>query len=180
MTRRVSPAELRRLYEQQRLVPAEIAERLGVSSRTVRAWLELDGDILGVRTLSAPRLDAVLAELRTALPDARVDSDERRPMAPDAAAPPAGGPVDEAMREALLQLADRHERQWCEEHVPALGGRTPRQAAADPTRRDELARLIARTSADAFGEDSEQDRLVRSSLETRFARGAVLPDDDGR
>ena len=42
-----------------------------------------------------------------------------------------------------MQLADRHERQWCEEHVPALGGRTPRQAAADPTRRDELARLIA-------------------------------------
>ena len=39
MTRRVSPAELRRLYEQQQLVPAEIAERLGVSSRTVRAWL---------------------------------------------------------------------------------------------------------------------------------------------
>jgi len=39
VTRQVSPAELRRLYEQQRLVPAEIAERLGVSSRTVRAWL---------------------------------------------------------------------------------------------------------------------------------------------
>ena len=82
----------------------------------------------------------MLAELRAALPDARVDSDERRPSA---AAPPVGGPVDEAMQEALMQLADRHERQWCEEHVPALGGRTPRQAAADPTRRDELARLIA-------------------------------------
>jgi transposase len=39
MTRRVSPAELRRLYEQQQLVPAEIAERFGVSGRTVRAWL---------------------------------------------------------------------------------------------------------------------------------------------
>ena len=111
--------------------------------RTVRAWLQLDGDILGVRTLSAARLDAVLAELRTALPDARVDGEERRPMPPDAAAPPTSGPVDEAMQEALLQLADRHERQWCEEHVPALGGRTPREAAADPTRRDELARLIA-------------------------------------
>jgi transposase len=43
VTRRVSPAELRRLYEQQRLVPAEIAERLGVSSRTVRAWLRRFG-----------------------------------------------------------------------------------------------------------------------------------------
>ena len=39
VTHRVSPAELRRLYEQQQLVPAEIAERLGVSGRTVRAWL---------------------------------------------------------------------------------------------------------------------------------------------
>jgi len=40
VTRRVSPAELRRLYEQQRLVPAEIGERVGVSGRTVRAWLQ--------------------------------------------------------------------------------------------------------------------------------------------
>src|SRR6266511_3007610 len=39
VTRRVSPAELRRLYQQQRLVPAEISERFGVSGRTVRAWL---------------------------------------------------------------------------------------------------------------------------------------------
>jgi len=40
MIRRVSPAALRRLYEQQRLVPAEIGERVGVSGRTVRAWLQ--------------------------------------------------------------------------------------------------------------------------------------------
>jgi len=40
MTRRVSPAALRRLYEQQRLVPAEIGERVGVSGRTVRTWLQ--------------------------------------------------------------------------------------------------------------------------------------------
>jgi transposase len=40
VTRRVSPAQLRRLYEQQRLVPAEIGERVGVSGRTVRAWLQ--------------------------------------------------------------------------------------------------------------------------------------------
>jgi transposase len=40
VTRRVSPAELRRLYEQQRLVPAEIGERVGVSGRTVRTWLQ--------------------------------------------------------------------------------------------------------------------------------------------
>jgi transposase len=36
----VSPAELRRLYEREELVPAEIGERFGVSGRTVRAWLQ--------------------------------------------------------------------------------------------------------------------------------------------
>lgn len=40
MTRRSSQAELRRLYEQQRLTPAEIGERLGVSGRTIRVWLQ--------------------------------------------------------------------------------------------------------------------------------------------
>ena len=65
MTRRVSPAELRRLYEQQRLVPAEIAERLGVSSRTVRAWLRW----LGIPLRPQPerrgrRLPPTAAELR--------------------------------------------------------------------------------------------------------------------
>jgi len=40
VTRRVSAAELRRLYEREQLVPAEIGERVGVSGRTVRAWLQ--------------------------------------------------------------------------------------------------------------------------------------------
>jgi hypothetical protein len=43
---------------------------------------------------------------------------------------------------AILELLDRQERRWCDEQVAALGGRTPREAAADPTRRDELIRLI--------------------------------------
>ncbi|MDZ7731818.1 MAG: SEC-C domain-containing protein [Acidimicrobiia bacterium] len=46
------------------------------------------------------------------------------------------GQLDEALR-------DHFERQWCDERVPALDGLTPRQAAADPTRRDALLRLIA-------------------------------------
>ena len=39
VTRCVSPAELRRLYERERLVPVEIGERFGVSGRTVSGWL---------------------------------------------------------------------------------------------------------------------------------------------
>jgi hypothetical protein len=34
------------------------------------------------------------------------------------------------------------ERRWCDESVPALSGLTPRQAAADPTRRETLERLL--------------------------------------
>jgi transposase len=65
VTHRVSPAELRRLYEQQRLVPAEIAERLGVSSRTVRAWLRrLEVPLRPPPERRGRRLPPTAAELR--------------------------------------------------------------------------------------------------------------------
>ena len=39
-----------------------------------------------------------------------------------------------------------HERAWLDEPIPALAGATPREAAADPTRRPDLIRLL-----DSFG-----------------------------
>jgi transposase len=39
VSRDVSPAELRRLYQRERLAAVEIGERFGVSGRTVRGWL---------------------------------------------------------------------------------------------------------------------------------------------
>ncbi|HYZ38055.1 MAG TPA: SEC-C metal-binding domain-containing protein [Pseudonocardiaceae bacterium] len=62
--------------------------------------------------------------------------------------PPTGGPLpplppaSPELEQALRSLRDEQERRWCDENVPALGGITPREAAGDPTRRDELARLI--------------------------------------
>ncbi|MDN5930661.1 MAG: hypothetical protein L0I24_06310, partial [Pseudonocardia sp.] len=53
------------------------------------------------------------------------------------------GPPQVLDPEQLAEIQDGFERRWCDEHVPALDGRTPREAAADPTRRDELVRLIA-------------------------------------
>ena len=35
------------------------------------------------------------------------------------------------------------EQRWLREHVPALGGATPVEAAADPTRHEGLERLLA-------------------------------------
>ncbi len=56
----------------------------------------------------------------------------------------------------IEHLQDRFERRWCEEEVPALDGYTPRAAVADPTRRDDVVRLIASfpeidTSTGTFG-----------------------------
>jgi hypothetical protein len=124
------------------LAPADDPDGL---ERSVRAWLRLDDDTLTVRTMSGPRLDAVLTELRAALPDAQLLSEQRDALRPTAVPAPtstqAAAPVQVPVP-AILELLDRQERRWCDEQVAALGGRTPREAAADPTRRDELIRLI--------------------------------------
>jgi hypothetical protein len=61
------------------------------------------------------------------------------------------GDADEAT--VLARLNDEISRQaqarWLEEHVPALGGLTPREAAADPTHREQLERLLAEFDAHA-------------------------------
>lgn len=50
---------------------------------------------------------------------------------------------DRAMAALRGELQQQAQRRWLDEEVPALGGVTPRQAAADPTRRDQLERLLA-------------------------------------
>ncbi|MAT05490.1 MAG: hypothetical protein CL424_10660, partial [Acidimicrobiaceae bacterium] len=48
--------------------------------------------------------------------------------------------IDAAMR---TEFGRQAMAVWLDEEVPALGGVTPREAAADPTRRDQLERLLA-------------------------------------
>jgi tetratricopeptide (TPR) repeat protein len=62
-------------------------------------------------------------------------------------APPAGevsalDPADPELTAVLEELIRDYEQKWLDEPIPALAGHTPRQAAADPTRRDDLIRLI--------------------------------------
>ncbi|MDQ3274346.1 MAG: hypothetical protein M3Q39_04770 [Actinomycetota bacterium] len=89
-----------------------------------------------------PRLPSRSSASTATLPGARVTRDERNPFDLGNSPPPSAA-ADAVPQEVLLELADRLERNWCNERVPALDGHTPREAAADPTRRDELARLIA-------------------------------------
>lgn len=66
-----------------------------------------------------------------------------------ASAPPGGTPAGRALdlgdpevSAALTEVIRQYEQDWLDESIPALAGRTPRQAAADPTRRPDLIRLL--------------------------------------
>jgi hypothetical protein len=43
----------------------------------------------------------------------------------------------------LTEVQEQMEQRWCDEPVPALDGLRPRDAVDDPTRRADVARLIA-------------------------------------
>jgi hypothetical protein len=116
---------------------------------TVIASAALDRDELTVEVNSAERATELQALIATALPDAElVDVDARPfdvPVDGTAGPPPSGGPEidDPAFRAVLADYIASMERRWLDESIPALGGRTPRQAAEDPIGREELTRLLA-------------------------------------
>lgn len=136
----------------------------------LRATVELAGDQVRVHTNSEARLDRVLAVLRGVEPAIALVEQTRRPardareMQQLAARFPTAGssgfgkqldPTDPDVAAALTQLARDFEHRWLDEPVPALAGYTPRQAAADPTRRDDLTRLL-----DTFSTDSRNPGLM--------------------
>jgi hypothetical protein len=119
------------------------------------ASLELTGRTLTLQTMSRARaahvidlLDGVHAKLTqtdfhvTDPGDLGGGDDE--PAGAQLA--PAGGPSltdDPEIRGALADHIAQYEANWVDSPIPALRGLTPRQAAADPTRREDLERLLA-------------------------------------
>ena len=118
----------------------------------IRATLHLDGSQLLVETNSETRHDRVLATLRSLQPELQLQHETRQPAedidqamsrAPRGiTSTPGLDPTDPAIAAALEQFILQQERIWLDEPVPALAGATPRQAAADPTRRHDLIRLL--------------------------------------
>ncbi len=55
------------------------------------------------------------------------------------------GDADQSAVMARLdaEISRQAQARWLDESIPALGGLTPRQAAADPTRREQIERLLA-------------------------------------
>lgn len=133
----------------------------------VRATLSLDGDTLVVETISENRMDGVLAVLRDIDPDLQVIEDTRTPAgdlmgsATSENPPPAAPePDDPELLAYMEQMIADYEQRWLDESIPALSGLTPREAAADPTRRDDLIRLLDTFPAGAAaGHGMNADRL---------------------
>jgi hypothetical protein len=140
----------------------------------VRATLRLDAHELTVSTNSEARADRVLDTLH-ALDTTLTVVTQTRQSAREAAALAAASPFERSaatpatpeVAAVLDQFIRDYERKWLDEPIPALAGHTPRQAAADPTRRGDLVRLL-----DSFPSDQNNpgvmnpDRL-RNALDLR-------------
>lgn len=130
---------------------------LDQDENVIRATMHLGDDgRLRISTNSHERADRILDRLDqdvgfTIVSDNRTPVDVASVAAGEGGGPvglpdlrSVGGPDQEAALSgsAVAHIAQQLERRWCDEPVPALGGLTPHQAAADPTRREHLIRLV--------------------------------------
>ena len=146
---------------------------------TIRAILTLTDGELRIGTNSDERMDRVIDAVGRMSPGLVLLSDERTPTdSPFAiAGSEAGGvmggpsgmldPSDPAMAAIMDEYIRGYETSWLDEEIPALAGLTPRQAAADPTRRPDLIALLA-----SFDTDEDMPGMM-SAKRLRAALGLV-------
>jgi len=139
----------------------------------VRAQLELSGDQLHVHANSGARFERVLSVVRELDPSATVVAETREPagsvedIARLKAKHPSPGetldPQSPELAAVLEQFTRQYEQAWLDEPIPALSGRTPRECAADPTRRPDLIRLLD-TFPDVEAPGSMSPARLRAAL----------------
>ncbi|RIK10767.1 MAG: hypothetical protein DCC49_02255 [Acidobacteria bacterium] len=139
----------------------------------IRAQLALNGSRLTVNVNSEERARRVLALLDRMPGGCLVVSERREPldvatvqaraseMAESAGASLSDEEIPLEARALMAEYRDRYEERWCEQPVPALGGLTPREAAEDPTRREELDRLIASFERESVADSEDFDVVMR-------------------
>jgi hypothetical protein len=96
------------------------------------------------------RLERVLALLEKNVADLQIVEDERTDVATARAKRISEGRAVEApyestsaeVLEAMRTFVLEKEAEWLDSSIPALSGLTPRQAAKDPTRREDLVALL--------------------------------------
>jgi tetratricopeptide (TPR) repeat protein len=154
--------------------PEWIERRTTDGRRHVSATLRLEGDDLHVETNSEQRHERILSVLCDLVPSIVVVSESRRPARDNrefAGLATRSGyqvgspnePSDPDVAAALEQFVD-YEQKWLDEPIPALAGVTPRQAAGDPTRREDLIRLLDSFPAASAPGTMSPNRL-RASLD---------------
>jgi hypothetical protein len=141
----------------------------------IRATLRLDVHELTVHTNSEARIDRVLDTIHLLDPTLTIVSQSRQPArnAQEAAALAGENPVhqldptDPELAAALEGFIRDYEQKWLDEPIPALAGQTPRQAAADPTRRGDLIRLLDGFPAHQDNPGTMNPDRLRTALELR-------------
>jgi tetratricopeptide (TPR) repeat protein len=141
----------------------------------IRATLELDGTDLKVEVNSETRMDRVLARVRELQPGLTLVAETRRPAAdvqqaisraPFSGSGAALDPAHPAVAAALEEFIRAQEQAWLDDPIAALAGATPREAAADPTRRPDLLRLL-----DAYDEPTGAEIVTMDPARLRAALG---------
>lgn len=99
--------------------------------RTVLGAVALDGDRLTASTNSTERADTISQIVVSLI---------------------SGADLAEELRSSF-------EEAWVDESIPALGGATPREALDDPTRRDDLFRLLDRLEQMDAGRSADERAL---------------------
>ena len=124
--------------------------------RWLRASVRLDGDSLKLWANSEARFERIQDKVTGAVTGLELISEQRTPAAEmieqrlksgekDLPFHGTGGAeqgVPPQAAEAVAVFVRQQEERWVDESVPALHGLTPRQAAADPTRREDLLALL--------------------------------------
>ena len=112
------------------------------------AVVRLDGEVLVGDVNSDERAEDLRALVARVLPGAELLDDDVREFEealedfdPETA-PPRLDQNDPAIRQVLEQFIADQERRWLDESIPALGGQTPREAAADAIGRERLEQLL--------------------------------------
>lgn len=125
---------------------------------TVLGTIEIDGTRLYVDVNSEKREEAIRAIVAEALGErARYRATEIQSLEKLLAEPP-GQPRTSEQTAALLERPEvkakiaemmaKHYERWVDEKIPALGGRTPREAARDPSGREAVEALLRQIERD--------------------------------
>lgn len=113
---------------------------------TVVARVTVDGARLTVFTNSEARADAMRARIVEAIPAARYQGRTAKPL--DLRTAPTAPRVEEVpsveIQAAMRGVLDKHFANWGDVGLPALGGKTPREAARTPGGREKLEQLFVR------------------------------------